>query len=88
MRYDYPQIRHVNGKLVKGCSRVGCYQSVLCFKIQVRGAFAAMSEGVKVGFPRLHGGKSMRGVARVSSTGYVGCEPFFHFSRGSIVISL
>lgn len=47
VRYDYPQIQHVNGKVVKGRYREGRHQSPFCIKTQGRGAFADMFDGVK-----------------------------------------
>ncbi|WP_312184129.1 DNA adenine methylase [Massilia timonae] len=47
VRYDYPQIQHIGGKIVKGRYRLERHQSPFCIKTKVRGAFSEMFEGVK-----------------------------------------
>lgn len=47
VRYDYPEIQHVNGRIVKGRYRIERHQSPFCIKTKVRGAFAEMFDGVK-----------------------------------------
>lgn len=47
VKYDYPQIQHIDGKIVKGRYRVERHQSPFCIKTKVKGAFADLFDGVK-----------------------------------------
>ena len=47
VRYDYPQIQHIGGEIVKGRYRVERHQSPFSIKTKVKGAFTEMFEGVK-----------------------------------------
>lgn len=47
VKYDYPQIQHMGGELVKGRYRLERHQSPFCIKSQVKQAFADMFDSVK-----------------------------------------
>lgn len=47
VKYDYPEIQHIHGKVVKGRYRSERHQSPFCIKSQVRGAFVDLFNGVK-----------------------------------------
>ena len=47
VKYDYPEIQHLRGKVVKGRYRVERHQSPFCIRTQVEDAFANLFDGVK-----------------------------------------
>jgi len=47
VKYDYPQIQHIAGKIVKGRYRSDRHQSPFCIKTQVEEAFVDLFDGVK-----------------------------------------
>lgn len=47
VKYDYPQIQHIDGQVVKGRYRSERHQSPFCIKTKVRGAFVDLFDGVK-----------------------------------------
>lgn len=47
VKYDYPQIQHIGGKVVKGRYRSERHQSPFCIKTKVRGAFVDLFDGVR-----------------------------------------
>lgn len=47
VKYDYPQIQHMRGQIVKGRYRSERHQSPFCIKTQVNKAFSDMFDGVK-----------------------------------------
>jgi adenine-specific DNA-methyltransferase len=47
VKYDYPEIQHKGGEIVKGRYRMERHQSPFCIKTQVGGAFESLFDGVK-----------------------------------------
>ena len=47
VKYDYPEIQHIGGKVVKGRYRSERHQSPFCIKTQVKGAFIDLFDGVR-----------------------------------------
>jgi adenine-specific DNA-methyltransferase len=47
VKYDYPEIQHMRGAVVKGRYRSERHQSPFCIRTQVNGAFVDLFEGVK-----------------------------------------
>lgn len=47
VKYDYPQIQHMHGQIVKGRYRSERHQSPFCIKTQVNTAFSSMFDGIK-----------------------------------------
>ncbi len=66
VRYDYPDLQMKAGKLVKGRYREDRHQSPFCIKTQVKGAFTALFDGVKVSSSDL--------LLSYSNTGMIGID--------------
>lgn len=47
VKYDYPEIQHMRGAVVKGRYRSDRHQSPFCIRTQVNGAFVNLFKGVK-----------------------------------------
>lgn len=73
VRYDYPQIQHIGGEIVKGRYRVERHQSPFCIKSKVKGAFSDMFDGIKAS------GSDM--LLSYSNTGMIDIEVLINLAR-------
>lgn len=74
--YDYPDIQHKNGKIVKGRYRENRHQSPFCIKTQVSAAFETLFKGVNNAKANLVLSYSKNGMISIEEVGELASRIF------------
>lgn len=85
VRYDYPEIQQVAGKIVKGRYRVERHQSPFCIRTQVKKAFGDLFTGVKTANSDLILSYSNTGMISIDDLTKLASE---NFGEGYVVTDL